>query len=105
MNTGKKRHPVMLQRATTSRDTFGQTIETWSDVGKVWAAIEPATGREVLTSREVIADVTHKLTTRYRPDVTPQMRVKFGERVFDIQAAFDPDDRGKELLLLCREMV
>lgn len=105
MKAGELRHKVTLQQMSTTRDSFGAVVETWADVATVWAAIEPAGGRETLAGQEVTAEVTHRVRIRYRADVTPEMRANFQGRVFDIQAVLNVDGRGRELHLLCKEMV
>ncbi|MEI9900809.1 MAG: phage head closure protein [Hyphomicrobium sp.] len=47
--------------------------------------------------------VSHEIIIRYRDDVTPQMRFKAGARLFDIAAAFDPDQRRRWLRCLAEE--
>lgn len=54
-------------------------------------------------SQQVQSEVTHKVTIRFRPGVTADMRVIHNGKVFNIVAPL-PDNRGRELVLMCREV-
>ena len=105
MRAGELRHRVTIQQKSVTRNTFGEEVVTWQDVATVWAAIEPLRGREFFESQQVNAEVTTRIRIRYRPGITPTMRVVFGNRVFDIQAVINVDERNRELHLMCREEV
>ncbi len=40
-----------------------------------WAAIEPLKGRELVVARGMRADLSHRITMRYRPDVSEQSQI------------------------------
>lgn len=102
---GKLRHRVTLQELVKTDDGYGGIVETWQDVATVWAAIEPLRGNERYTAQQVQSELTHKVTIRYRAGIKPQMRILYGNRVFDIEAVIDVDERHRWLELLCSEVV
>lgn len=102
---GKLRHRVTLQELVKTDDGYGGIVETWQDVATVWAAIEPLRGNERYTAQQVQSELSHKVTIRYRAGIKPQMRILYGNRVFDIEAVIDVDERHRWLELLCSEVV
>ena len=105
MRAGDLRHRVTLERKEANRDAYGGELVTWQPVATVWAAVEPLKGREFFSASQDNAEVTGRIRIRYMPGVVPTMRVRFGQRVFDIQAVIDPEERHEELQLMVREMV
>ena len=96
MNIGKMRHQITFQRPSEEKDELAGYKDDWIDVATTWAQISPVSGREYLTQiRETM--VTHKVYCRYRPGITPRMRIKFGERFFRIIS--------EGLTIMCEEHV
>lgn len=103
MNPGKLRHRITFQERTTTQDSYGQPLLTWTDVATVWGAVEPLNGRELMAAEAVQSEITHQVVIRYRPGITAKMRVLYGTRVFDIQNVLDENERHRMLTLLCLE--
>ena len=103
MRAGMLRHRVTLQRFQQGQDAYGGPVETWEDVATVWASLEAMSGREFFASQQAQSEVTQRIRIRYRADVTADMRVIHNGKVFNIVAPL-PDNRGRELVLMCREV-
>ncbi|WP_374711533.1 phage head closure protein [Symbiobacterium terraclitae] len=99
------RQRVTLQQHVVGQDEYGQPIDTWQDVATVWAAVEPLRGREYFAAHQVQAEVTTRIRIRYRRGIRPEMRVLYDGRVFNILSVIDPEERHRELQLMCREVV
>jgi SPP1 family predicted phage head-tail adaptor len=58
METGQLRHQVTIQAQDSPvvRNAAGEQELTYSDVETVWAAIEPASGREFYAAEQVQAE-------------------------------------------------
>ena len=103
---GPKRRLIVIQEAVETQAADGSVVQTWTDYSVLWAEILPVTGRESFTAQTESSTVTYKVRTRYVSGITTKMRVAVGdERVLDIEAVIDPDERNRELLLLCSEGV
>jgi SPP1 family predicted phage head-tail adaptor len=96
---------VTIQQKDPTQDQYGEEVPTWSDVGEVWAAIEPLRGREFLEAQRVGADVTTRIRIRYRSGIVPEMRVVWGDHIYDIEAVIPIEERGREIHLMCKELV
>lgn len=105
MQGGRLRHRIDIEQQTTTEDTFGATTDTWSLWTTLWASIEPLSGRELLAAQQVQADITHRVRFRYVSGVTAKMRVVYGSRIFNILSVANPEERNREIVLQCRELV
>ena len=104
MRAGRLRHQVRIQ--TPTKDTSpGAGDITWSDYATVWAAVEPLRGNEFFTAQQVNAEVTGRVVIRYLSGITPEVRVLFGTRTFEILSVIDVDERHEELQLMVKERV
>lgn len=94
---GDLRHRVQIETAARTSDGGGGAVITWTLVAEVWAAIWPRSADEGLTLDRVAGRATHDIWIRFRSDVKPEMRIRFGARVFDIRGAIDAEDCGRWL--------
>jgi len=104
MRIGELRHRVTLRKKEIAEDALKQQSEVWTDIATVWARIEPLSGREYFAARQENAEVTAKITIRYRKDVTPDMRAVSEGRVFDVLSMINPEERNISLVLMCKEV-
>ncbi len=100
---GSMRHRLALEEAVSIPDGGGGSILTWMLVAEVWAAISPRAGRETAEADGRMGRVTHAITIRHRPDVSPRQRFRKGERVFDITSVIDADEARRFLTCLVEE--
>lgn len=105
MNPGNLRHRITLQTLNKTEDGTGGYLENWSDVVTVWAQVQPLNGTERYNWSQISNDIAYRVTIRYRPNITPDMRVKYGNKIFQIESIIDVDERHTELQLLCSEVV
>ena len=106
MDPGKLRHKVTIQQQGESiKDGYGALVENWTDVKIVSASVEPLSGRELFAAQQVHSEITTRIKTRYRAGITSKMRIMFGLRIYDILAPIDPEERHRELHLMCRELI
>ena len=94
---GDLRHRVQIESAARTSDGGGGATIIWTLVADVWAAIWPRASDEMLDLDRVAGKATHDIWIRYRGDVKPEMRIRFGGRVFDIRGCIDSEDRGRWL--------
>ena len=93
MRAGSLRHKITFQQLTVANDTWGHSAETWTDEVTTYAAIWTLRGVERMESMKLDNEITHKIRVRYKRDLNPKMRIKFGERYFNILSMVDPDER------------
>lgn len=106
LKSGRYRHPVTIRRATRARDGHGQSVENFDTIFASWrCAIDPIRGREYFAARQVAAETTHQLAGHYIAGVAVKDRVYFGARVFRIESVINVEEKGRELQLMCVEVL
>jgi len=100
MRAGELRHRVRIESATETQNTRGEPIQSWAEVATRWGAVEALSGRELFAAKQFASEVTHLIRLRYLAGVKEKMRAVVTGTIYDIQAAFDPDKRKRELHIL-----
>lgn len=105
IDPGLYRTKLTLQQASSTTDSIGQPIATWSDVATVWARVEPLSGKEQYWAMQVHASVSHKVTCRYNAAIVPTGRlVIYGtNRILNITSVADFDERRVEMTIMATE--
>jgi len=106
MRIGKLRHTVQLQRLepNTDTNTVGEDIQAYAEYAVVFASINTMSGQELERAQQISAEATHKVTVRYVDGVTVQDRVIFDNRIMEVTAIDNPEERNVMLILLCKEV-
>ena len=68
-------HRIVLQRPTETRDAFGDPVQTWTQLGQVWAGIDWRSGGESLQGERAYAEVPVSIKVRRSTD-TVSLREK-----------------------------
>ena len=106
---GRLRYSVQFQTRSTAQDSFGQQSVAWVDAFPATnAEVKPLSGRELEAAQQITAEVSHKVTVRYRPElenpaVAAAMRIVFRGRYFNIQTSLNEDERNVFITLLTVE--
>ena len=106
IESGKFRHYISIQTPTETRDDYGEPIVTWpTTYHNAWASIEPLKGYEYWASQQVNAEVTSKITMRYKSGITPKMRVVWGDHTYRILSIINEEERNIQLTLMVEETI
>ena len=105
MRSGSMRHRITIQQNTPTTNSFGETIDAWTTLCTVWAAIEPLSGKRYWEAKQANTDETGMIRIRYRSDITTRMRALFGTRYLYFVAIINPDERNRSLQITYREEV
>lgn len=97
ISAGDLRHHIVIESAARTGDGAGGAVLDWQPVAEAWVAIWSRSVAESFAQDHTAGTATHDIWMRYRSDVTPDMRVRFGARTFDILGAIDVDDRRRWL--------
>lgn len=103
VRAGDLRHRVIIESATRTSDGAGGSTTEWEARAEVWAAIWSRTADESFSLDRISGTASHDIWIRYRSDVTPDMRIRCGSRIFDVLGAIDVEDRGAWLKCPCAE--
>lgn len=105
INPGEFRHVITFQKLENTQNNYGEPTETWKDILTIRAGIYPLSGREFYAAETVNSEVSHKINIRYMPGLTPDMRIKFVNRYFNIISIINFQERNVMLQLLCKELI
>jgi len=106
VSIGEMRHMVSVQyNAGNPDDLAAAQAGTWTELRKVWAAIEPMSSREQAYMAQQQIRATHKITIRYASDITARMRFVLGTRTFKINGMVNEDERNTFLICTCEEVL
>lgn len=107
MRPGRLRNLVVIERlgtASPARSAVGQSIENWTEVGQVWASIEPLLGREYLAAQQQTTRADIRIRLRYTPGVTdaltPKDRIRYAATIYLIDDVLDVNMRHAELIVM-----
>lgn len=105
INPGEFRHIVTFQKKTNVQNDYGEEIDDWENVLIARVGIYPMSGREFFAAETINSEVTHKINMRYIPGITPDMRIKFGDRIFELKSPpINFQEKKIMLQLLCKEL-
>jgi SPP1 family predicted phage head-tail adaptor len=110
MRISKLQQRITIQRRSSTLDAYGQEINSWSDIGTVWAEVKPLSGREKMRTNAMVVEsqLTHQVTVRYSTLFLPSTsadawRILFESRIFNITASWNVDESNKTIIFDCTE--
>lgn len=103
MRAGELRDRVSIQRPNEVLNAAEEVETTWSEVAKVWAAVEPATGDEswIQALDQRVAHRMVRVRMRYWIGMDEQCRIVAGEQVLEVVSMPQMAKRKREMVLLC----
>ncbi|MBB4065727.1 phage head closure protein [Gellertiella hungarica] len=103
IDAGRFRHAVVLERPLSGADGAGGTIAGFAAEADLFALVEPGAAEPAEDTGFALPYRRMAVTIRFRPGVTAGSRFRLGDRLLDIEHAFDPDETGRYIRCLCRE--
>ena len=105
MPAGFLRERIAIEQESNASDGQGGSTISWTNVCTIWGRVSPIRGREVQQGAQVQDETMHRITIRYRTDITPKMRAVWGSRIMNIREVINPDEHKKYLQLTVDENV
>ena len=65
--------------------------------------VVPMSGREYEESQKLRAETTYKISSRFFPKITPDLRILYDKREFEIVSVLDLNERHEELQIVAVE--
>lgn len=108
MKPVRLRRLLDLERPERLADGAGGFDLTWVSVGRLWADVQPATGRDVGGEEVTLSSIAYRVIVRAAGPGTdrrpvPGQRFRDGLRRFPILAVTERDDSGLYLTCHVRE--
>ncbi len=113
MRAGNLRYIASIQEFSSSSNSMGVPVETWSDVSgltDIRVELEFLSGREVMEGAKLEGVSSVRISMYYRSGIKPKNRVKVsdpseGTRYFNILSVGRAPRERNRLLLMCEEIV
>lgn len=103
MEAGKLRNRITIQQRTLTPDSYGQSVESWTDFATVWAEIRSISGRESLIAEAMQGITNYEVNIRYKAGVVQSMRIIYKNHILDVQSVINDMQANKKLTLFCVE--
>ena len=101
---------VSIQRRSSTRDSYGQEIDSWTTIAQVWAQVKPLGGKEAMRGAAMVVEsiLTHKVTVRYSESLMPPLeadawRIVYGARLLNISTTRDVEEERRFIEFDCTE--
>lgn len=104
VDIGKLNKRITLLNTVETTDEIGNTEIGWKDYRTIWATVKPYKASESNFMGKLKPDVTHRFYVRYRNDIYPDMRIKYGNRTFEISGIIDMDEQHRLLEIQAQEV-
>ena len=105
MRAGPLKKVVSVGKYTTTLDSYGQEVVTYTTLQDIRASINPATGNEVYMNDRLINEVSHKIEIRYNAtlNLNPKDVLVYNSRTFNIISVINWNEGNDRLIVLCKE--
>jgi SPP1 family predicted phage head-tail adaptor len=105
MRSGNLKHKVEIQSYSQTTNDFGEVTKGYYVFKTVYSSITPISGKEYFASKQVNAEVSHKIEFRFVDGVLPTMRIVYGARVFNIESVINIREENKTLQIMAVEAI
>ena len=98
------RHKIDFMQRLTDRDDYGEPIDSWEIYKSgIWASRDPLIGNEFFTAFTTDNKIEVKFNMRYVDGITSDMRIKHGDKNYEILGQpVNVKGLNRELLCYCR---
>ena len=106
IRAGKYNKVITLQKRDYDKERksgYGSSRPFWKKFAEVRASVEPLQGREYFSGPFQMGENIVRVRIHYIEGVTRKMRIRYGNRVFDIYSVIDSMESHRELQLMCKE--
>lgn len=106
LKAGALRHRIELhERGSTQDPDTGEVTDGWPLFAEVWANVRPLSVREFIAAGTETSKIQVMVQLRYLAGVKPSMRVRHGDRLYQVEGVLPDPISGREwLTLACSEV-
>jgi SPP1 family predicted phage head-tail adaptor len=94
---------ITIQALTQTKDSEGGMVDNWADVTTVWAKVRNLSGNERRLTSEGgrVAEARTEFTIRYRSGLNERMRIKYGDKVYNIRHLNNFNEAREYIVITC----
>ena len=104
MNAGRFDALVEIWRYTSSQNSYGEPIKTWTKVRDIYAKVDYFNGSESVNGEQWENKQNQNVTIRYASDLTVRDRIKHNDVFLNI-ITISNIDRNMYQKLQCKEVI
>ena len=104
MNIGELNRRVEILAFVEEKDEYGAIDGEWKVIATRWARIEQNGGGEVSDNNQVVARISTKIIIRHMPGLTEKNRVRYKDKLYEINSVLDVDTGHYMSMLDCKEL-
>ena len=104
MTIGNKQKRVRIEQQVSVADGQGGHTIAYAVRAVVWAHERPLSGKEALYAAQLTAVLSSVWEIWFRTDINIKDRIRYKNRVLEIESYIDPTDKRDELYLFCSEV-
>lgn len=103
IRAGELNRRITFQIKTVTYDSYNAPIDVWVDTSTVWSGVITTGGREFYAAQKLNAETSCLFKIRYAANISPLMRIKYGNRIFEILSINNVDGMNVELQISAKE--
>lgn len=97
------RHRLILEAPVDLPDDAGGFARQWQQIDEIYGHIKTSSGQQQLNADKLENSLRVRIIIRWRPDMTGHVRLRHGERIFNVRAVFDADGKRRFMTCDCEE--
>lgn len=110
MNPGDFKHRITFEQLIETIDPkTDRVIKKWSEIKKAWAIVKTIKGSEYVSAATTKENIerTYRFIIRYSLGIenSVQTRIKFNNRIFDIESILHDDELKKTITIIAVEVL
>lgn len=105
IDAGRLNKKITFLKLEYSTDKMGQSVPEWKKLKKVWATVKAVRGGEYYEAQKLRPELTYKITTRFHKGITPEMRIEYKGRIFEIKTVINVEEEDYMLEMQCVEYI
>lgn len=101
MRAGDLKHRVQIEQLQRTQDPItGEIKQRWVGFTTTWARILPLSAREFMNAQAMQSKVMGRITIRFIPGISPDMRIREGKTVYNIEGILPDPHQGNRYLTI-----
>lgn len=102
MNIGNLNKRIIIEKSTSTQNSYGEQVQTWTTLRDCWAKVEPVQGKEYYTAKQTASELDIRFIIRYTTiDITPKSKLRYNNQEYNINSIINLDELNRELHLYC----
>lgn len=101
MRAGDRRHEITIRQAATTQNSYGEMVQTWTDLATVRASVTPISSREAFYAQAERGSVVYEFRFINSAEVTDMDEtcvIVWNGKTFDLEPPL-PVNRERDLLV------